>query len=566
MNTQSAIAIGKSLHDLNVKALCQLNLSDLKAQLETLAHPSQRTKINRAIADAEFRIKEIEYMETLSVGQWVGSDMAAKPGQITNLGYAGQIPEAMVQWWGASVAIPERPLNLTVLSDDQMLYCWNHDKFPKLVRRFDSLECKDVEVLQEKLQEAAYYLADAKESNRPELERDYQLQVTYCNKRIAYLTIKADVLKDTASHMEHAPCDGAFPSAQTRGRVLISDIKRNGGTQQRTNLNQEVVIEYGEAMRQGDKFPPVKLTYDGTSYWLTDGFHTTEAAWSIGETDIDAIITKGSQRDAILASVGVNSDHGLRRSNADKRRAVTTLLEDEEWGKWSNRKVAKHCKVTEGLVRKIKKEVEQMYGCVLYAPEQNSTAFKRSNNPKSDNKIITEEFLSDNPKKYKDKYGNVSEMNTANIGSDSTKNLLTAARFGGSAFEWEASHSKRDPCESSYPKAAAINADGNNKLIEQFEIGQLVKLQLSHFDGASSSLKLANHCYGQITALAENKCSFNVKIFGHKSFVVSPQDIQPVDFVRLCVEFTPKQFIALMSIHQTRGCLEDALKKGVLGN
>ena len=118
--------------------------------------------------------------------------------------------------------------------------------------------------------------------------------------------------------------------------------------------------------------------------------------------------------------------------------------------------------------------------------------------------------------------------------------------------------------------AEAVGRDkgltGNQKLVQQFEIGQLVKLQLSNFDGVSEGLKLANHSYGQIMSLTETKCSFNIKIFGHKSFVVSPQDLKPVDSVRCCVEFSAEQFIALMSKHQTKDILENAMKKGALEN
>ena len=105
---------------------------------------------------------------------------------------------------------------------------------------------------------------------------------------------------------------------------------------------------------------------------------------------------------------------------------------------------------------------------------------------------------------------------------------------------------------------------GNQKLAELFEIGQLVKLQLTTLDGASENLKLANHSYGQITLLTETKCNFNVKVFGHQSFIVSPQDIKPVDLVRCCVEFSAEQFIALMSEHQTKDILENAMKKRAL--
>ncbi len=113
--------------------------------------------------------------------------------------------------------------------------------------------------------------------------------------------------------------------------------------------------------------------------------------------------------------------------------------------------------------------------------------------------------------------------------------------------------------------AEIISGSSNKQLAEQFEIGQLVKLKLTHFEGASDSLKLANHSYGQITALTENKCNFNVKIFGRESYFVSPQDIQPVNLVKFHVDFSPQEYIALMSTYQTRDCLEDAIKKGVLG-
>lgn len=46
--------------------------------------------------------------------------------------------------------------------------------------------------------------------------------------------------------------------------------------------------------------------------------------------------------------------HGLPRTNADKRRAVSVLLADPEWAKWSNREIARRCVVTHGLVNSIR--------------------------------------------------------------------------------------------------------------------------------------------------------------------------------------------------------------------
>jgi hypothetical protein len=55
--------------------------------------------------------------------------------------------------------------------------------------------------------------------------------------------------------------------------------------------------------------------------------------------------------------VGANSTHGLRRTNADKRRAALTLLQDAEWQGWSNREIARQCGVTHAFVAKLRREL-----------------------------------------------------------------------------------------------------------------------------------------------------------------------------------------------------------------
>ena len=143
---------------------------------------------------------------------------------------------------------------------------------------------------------------------------------------------------------------------QSNDKLLITSIRRDGKTQPRNKIDSSVVKEYAQDMAQGDIFPPVLVFFDDTDYWLADGYHRILAAESIGLTEISAKIRQGQQRDAILYSVGANAKHGLRRTNADKRRAVKTLLEDPEWSKWTNVAIAKACGVAESFVRKLKKE------------------------------------------------------------------------------------------------------------------------------------------------------------------------------------------------------------------
>lgn len=133
--------------------------------------------------------------------------------------------------------------------------------------------------------------------------------------------------------------------------IDISSIRINGGTQSRAAINKDVVAEYAEAMEGGATFPPVIVFYDGADYWLADGFHRYDAYARARVNKVPADVRQGTQRDAILFSVGANASHGLRRTNDDKRRAVMVLLNDPEWSKWSNREIARQCAVSEWMVR-----------------------------------------------------------------------------------------------------------------------------------------------------------------------------------------------------------------------
>jgi hypothetical protein len=139
--------------------------------------------------------------------------------------------------------------------------------------------------------------------------------------------------------------------------LKLSAIRTDGGTQPRVELNQEVIDEYAKVMRAGAIFPPVTVFYDGTFYWLADGFHRFEAAKRTGASSITADLKQGTQREAVLHSVGVNATHGLRRTSADKRRAVEILLQDPEWKNWSDSAIAKTCQVDNKTVARIRSDL-----------------------------------------------------------------------------------------------------------------------------------------------------------------------------------------------------------------
>lgn len=139
--------------------------------------------------------------------------------------------------------------------------------------------------------------------------------------------------------------------------IGLDKIRIDCGTQARASIDQVVVANYAEEMLMGAVFPSVTVFYDGVDNYLADGYHRYFAAKMAGSPGIDALIINGTLRDAVMFSLSANHDHGLHRSNADKRKAVTTMLQDFEWQDWSDREIAKACKVGNALVGIVRDEL-----------------------------------------------------------------------------------------------------------------------------------------------------------------------------------------------------------------
>lgn len=130
----------------------------------------------------------------------------------------------------------------------------------------------------------------------------------------------------------------------------ITEIISDPRYQMRENMNEDVIVDYAEKLRDGEKFPPVRVFKINGEYYLVDGFHRLEAYKRNGITEIEVIVLEGNEREALLCAVGANNNHGLHRTNKDKRKAVKTLLQDSEWCKKSDNWIAKVCGVSQPFV------------------------------------------------------------------------------------------------------------------------------------------------------------------------------------------------------------------------
>jgi len=139
----------------------------------------------------------------------------------------------------------------------------------------------------------------------------------------------------------------------------LLNIRIDGGTQARDQLNQETVAEYAEKMRDGEVFPPVTVYFDGSDYWLVDGFHRYFATKSNGKTSIDCDIENGTLKEAVRFSWKANAKRGLPLNSNDHRKIILAMLQDIEAKEWSNRKIAEYVGVSHSTVNRFKSSLEQ---------------------------------------------------------------------------------------------------------------------------------------------------------------------------------------------------------------
>jgi hypothetical protein len=136
--------------------------------------------------------------------------------------------------------------------------------------------------------------------------------------------------------------------------LKLSDIRLDGKTQFRKLINEDRVKLYKERMLEDESFPPIQVVFDGTNYWMWDGFHRYFAVKSFASS-IEAVVTLGTQKDAIRLARGANGDHGLERTDDEKRAIVLDALDDPDNEGMSAREIARQCRVSHTLVLKMQK-------------------------------------------------------------------------------------------------------------------------------------------------------------------------------------------------------------------
>lgn len=141
--------------------------------------------------------------------------------------------------------------------------------------------------------------------------------------------------------------------------INIHQIRRDGGTQPRGVLDEDHINDLLFALKNGAKFEAILIYYDGENHWLTDGYHRLAATIRYGKDKIKASVRQGTLQDAQWHSFSVNQHNVLKRSNADKQRAIIGALKHSYGIQRSNSEIAQHCGVDEKTVRIWRSSLEE---------------------------------------------------------------------------------------------------------------------------------------------------------------------------------------------------------------
>ena len=140
-----------------------------------------------------------------------------------------------------------------------------------------------------------------------------------------------------------------------RERLALNSLVTDGGTQVRSEISDETVDRYAEALGREERFPPVVVFRDKGTDVLADGFHRVRAYQKAGRSEIEADVYQGGRDEALWFALGANRAHGQGLSGDDKRRAIEIAY--KAWPDVSQVQIAKQVGCAQQYVGRIRAQL-----------------------------------------------------------------------------------------------------------------------------------------------------------------------------------------------------------------
>ena len=174
------------------------------------------------------------------------------------------------------------------------------------------------------------------------------------------VTVEDEVLPESQEVANH-PVSNETQSAPKKNitALNIAELVADPKYQQRVGEDKSAIDDLATAYRNAEAIPPIDVVNIDGKNFIVDGFHRFFGAQKAGITSLQCHVEVATEEQALIKSLGANSKNlALKRTNDDKRKAVTTALTCRDFNSKSNREIAAICKVSPGLVDKVAKELE----------------------------------------------------------------------------------------------------------------------------------------------------------------------------------------------------------------
>lgn len=222
-------------------------------------------------------------------------------------------------------------------------------------------------------------------------------------------------------------------------KLNLDAIRLDGETQARIALDSTQVSEYAEAMRDGDKFPPIVVFHDGSDYWLADGFHRYHATKQIGHASIEAEVKVGTVEEAQIYAFGANAKRGLSTNQEDNRSIIIRMLNHPISKGWTNAEIARHVGVSKMTVGRVKASLESK---VTKAPGDTKKTYQRKDGQKvtiDTAKLSTKKAAEDKPPEEDERDHRIAELidtiNELNAENQRLKDAIAVGQWDASEIE-----------------------------------------------------------------------------------------------------------------------------------
>jgi hypothetical protein len=153
--------------------------------------------------------------------------------------------------------------------------------------------------------------------------------------------------------------------------IRISDIDLESSVQVRARIDSDTVQDYADhILAKKPPLPPIVVFGPDSrgKYFLSEGWHRVEAHLQAKRECIAATVKEGGWKEALEHALGSNIQHGLRRSNADKRRVVELAIKHFEG--FSDLVLANKCGVSDRFVREVRNFLQPRNGSGVDAPRK----------------------------------------------------------------------------------------------------------------------------------------------------------------------------------------------------